>query len=111
MTICLSKDYLTGTLDRIYLDASGNWQVVDYKTNRIVTHKVEQESLRYELQMQAYALMMQKIYPEQKKYSVSLYYLHPDKIFSQTFTDSGLLEIEHSFLEIIAQIKQTFPVT
>ncbi len=110
ITIRLGKDYLTGTLDRIFRNEAGNREVADYKTNRISAAQVKQESGRYELQMQAYALLLSKIYPGQPEYPVSLYFLHPDTLFTKRFTPAELTEVEADFNKIIQQIKKEFPV-
>ena len=110
ITIRLGSDYLTGTLDHIFRNEAGFWEVVDYKTNRISAAEIHQESERYTLQMQAYALLISKIYPGQEEYPVSLYFLHPDKLHTQRYTPQKLAEIESEFAEIIRRIKEAFPV-
>ncbi len=110
ITIRIGDDYLTGTLDRIFRNEDGFWEVVDYKTNRISAAYVNGESERYKLQIQAYALLISKIYPGQEEYPVSLYFLHPDKLYTQRYTAENLNEIEREFTEIICSIKEAFPV-
>ncbi len=110
ITIRLGADYLTGTLDRIFRNEAGIWEVVDYKTNRISTAEIESESADYKLQMQAYALLIGKIHPGQEEYPVSLYFLHPDKLYTLRFTAKDLQAIESEFIEIIRNIKESFPV-
>ena len=110
ITIRLGGDFLTGTLDRMYRNEAGIWEVVDYKTNRVPAGQVEREAARYSLQLQAYALLVSKIYPGQKEYAVSLYFLHPDKLHTQRYTPRELTEIESAFSDIIHRIKEEFPV-
>jgi len=107
----LGDDYLTGTLDRIYQNADGEWQVVDYKTNRIKASQVEQESVVYTDQIEAYALLLSKIFPDQKIYRVQLYFLHPDILFNKSFSKEDLENIEQGLLEVIQQIKTEFPIS
>jgi len=111
ITMRLGDDYLTGTLDRIYQNADGEWQVVDYKTNRIKASQVEQESVVYTDQIEAYALLLSKIFPDQKIYRVQLYFLHPDILFNKSFSKEDLENIEQGLLEVIQQIKTEFPIS
>ena len=110
ITIRLAQDYLTGTLDRIYFTKQDGWQVADYKTNRISAKQIESEAEKYKFQMEAYALLLSKVYPEQNDFTISLYFLHPDKLFSRHFTKTDIAKIEQQFIQIIEEIKKAFPI-
>jgi ATP-dependent exoDNAse (exonuclease V) beta subunit len=54
-------DYLIqGVIDCLYQDATGNWHIMDYKTNRIGTRKLADVASAYELQLQVYALAIEQ---------------------------------------------------
>lgn len=110
ITIKLGADYLTGTLDRIIYDKQDLWRVIDYKTNRISEKGLADEAKRYHLQMKAYALLLSKVYPGQDIYPVGLYFLQINKLYTLEFSKAELKAIEDRFIEIIEQIKTTFPV-
>jgi ATP-dependent exoDNAse (exonuclease V) beta subunit len=88
---------LHGIFDLLYQTASGRWEVVDFKSNRIRASEVNSLTKKYEFQIQAYALLLAGLYPDQKTYSVSLYFLEPSKIIKREY---NLLEIESIRSEI-----------
>ncbi|CAL1151129.1 unnamed protein product [Cladocopium goreaui] len=67
---------LRGYLDAVYQDASGDWHVVDYKTNQTTAAGVPKLAKQYELQMMVYAHAVEAslgVRPE----SLSLLFLKP----------------------------------
>lgn len=108
VTAKIGDDYFTGTIDRIYKNEKGLWEVVDYKTNRISPDHVGSTAKKYEWQIKAYAYLLSKLYPEQQTYPVSLYFLHPDKIYHQSFDSKETNEIEKFFNQTIDNIKNKF---
>jgi ATP-dependent helicase/nuclease subunit A len=46
---------LEGVIDCLYLDATGQWRLIDYKTNRIRPSQAAAAAARYELQLFVYA--------------------------------------------------------
>jgi ATP-dependent helicase/nuclease subunit A len=105
ITAKLSEDYFTGTIDRIYKNEDGLWEVLDYKTNRINAEDVEETAKKYEWQIKAYAYLLSKLYPEQETFPVSLYFLHPDKIYTQNFSREETSRIEEFFQRTMEEIK------
>ncbi len=105
VTMRLGSDYLTGTLDRIYKNEQGLWEVIDYKTNRIAEDQVESESVKYEWQIKSYALLLSRLYPDQDHYPVALYFLVPDIIRRRSFLKAETGAIKAEFLDIIEKIK------
>jgi len=106
----LGKDYLTGTLDRIFQNDDGMWEVVDYKTNRIPANKVDNEGAKYEYQMKTYALLLSRLYPAASEYPVSLWFLNPDRLYRKIYSRDDMDEIAGFFIDTIDRIKQTFPI-
>jgi len=108
LTMRLGDDYFTGTIDRMFRNESGIWEAADYKTNRIGTGQVNDESKKYKWQIEAYALLLSRLFPEQETYPVSLYYLKPDKIFRQEFNKKQIEEIQLKFEDIVLAIKKKY---
>ena len=108
VTTKLGEDYFTGTIDRMFKNEAELWEVVDYKTNRIDADHIEAAAKKYEWQIKAYAFLLSKLYPEQKTYPVSLYFLHPDKIYRQSFDQEETIKIEKFFFNTISEIKNNF---
>ncbi len=109
ITMRLGKDYFTGTLDRIFLNEAHQWEVVDYKTNRVSAGEVESAGKKYEMQMKGYGLLVARLFPEQPLYPVSLYFLRPEKIYSKIFTPEDIVAIEREFTDLIEEIRQFYP--
>ncbi len=109
LTMRLGEDYFTGTLDRVYVNPVGEWEVADYKTNNITAAEVEQTGQKYLMQMKAYAMLLAQLVPEQSAYPVTLYFLKPGKTFARTFTPGNIREIQNEFLELIREIKRLYP--
>ena len=110
VTMRLGQDLLSGTMDRLYLNPEGLWEVVDYKTNRIKPEQIEQESSKYQWQIHIYALMLSKLYPQQKKYPVRLYFLHLNRFWQRTYSLIEINRKEQELSQLIQKIKSDFPV-
>jgi ATP-dependent helicase/nuclease subunit A len=109
ITMSLGDDFFTGTVDRIYKTAGGNWEVIDYKTNHITAEAVEQVGKKYEMQIKGYALLMSRAFPGQTHYTVRLYFLNPGKAYEVRFTPAQIEAIYDEFLSIVGEIKRYKP--
>jgi ATP-dependent exoDNAse (exonuclease V) beta subunit len=67
---------LQGFIDCLVQDASGDWSVVDFKTNHITTAEVPTVAMQYEPQMMLYALAVEEILGQSPK-RLTLHFLHP----------------------------------
>lgn len=105
----LGSDYLTGTLDRIFCNAAGEWEVADYKTNNITAKEVAKTGKKYEMQMQTYALLTAQLFPNQSAYPVSLYFLLPEKEYRIVYTPEDVQKIYKDFANIVERIKEYYP--
>ncbi len=109
LTMRLGDDFFTGTLDRVFRNENGNWEVVDYKTNNITAKKVEEIGSKYLMQMKAYALLMAQLFPQQSTFCVALYFLKPQKTFQRIFSMPDIATIRREFADLMAQIKELYP--
>nr|NIS38234.1 hypothetical protein [Candidatus Saccharibacteria bacterium]NIW79120.1 hypothetical protein [Calditrichia bacterium] len=109
LTMKLSEDYFTGTLDRIFLNSNGYWEVADFKTNNIRESEVKKTGEKYLMQMKSYAMLMAQLFPGQTDFPVSLYFLVPEREFSRAFSSRQIKEIKQEFTQLINQIKQYYP--
>jgi ATP-dependent helicase/nuclease subunit A len=110
VTTKLGEDYLTGTLDRMIINDEGLWEVIDYKTNRISGMDVNYVARQYEWQIKTYALLLSRLFPDQGSFPVSLLFVKGDAIYSQTFDNRDIRNLEKHFLNIIREIKKNIPV-
>jgi ATP-dependent helicase/nuclease subunit A len=104
----LEDDFITGTLDKIYQNEAEQWEVLDYKTNRIDRTQVQEVLDRYRIQIRTYALLLAHLYPQQQEYRVNFYFTHLDQHCPITFTREDLPQIEQDFIQIIREIKEHF---
>ena len=107
----LADNFLTGTIDRMYKNENGLWEVVDYKTNKINSGQIQLTAESYEIQLEVYALLLSALLPEQENYPVTLYFIQPDEIYQRVFTRDCLTKVESELLNTIKQIKQYYPYT
>lgn len=109
LTMRLGSDYLTGTLDRIFCNAAGEWEVADYKTNNITAKEVAKTGKKYEMQMQTYALLTAQLFPRQAAYPVSLYFLLPEKEYRIVYSSEDVKKIYKEFANLVERIKEYYP--
>ncbi|HEY1601906.1 MAG TPA: UvrD-helicase domain-containing protein [Pirellulales bacterium] len=67
---------IQGFIDCLYQDRSGDWHLVDYKTNRVAADSVPQAAQAYELQMSLYALAVEEVLGRSPA-SLVLHFLQP----------------------------------
>jgi len=104
----LGEDYFTGTLDRLFVNNAGLWEVADYKTNRIAPGSVQREVKKYDWQIKSYALLLSKLFPGQPEFPVSFYFLSPDAIHRQIFTAEDVTRFESFLIDTIREIKEKY---
>jgi len=107
----IGSDFITGTLDRIYKNDRDQWVVLDYKTNRISKEDVSRTAMKYQVQIETYALLIASVYSKQKDFEVCLYFIYPDELHSEIFDLTRLESVEKKFIQVIQEIKQFYPYT
>lgn len=58
----IGKNFLTGTIDRVYNDKQNRWHILDYKTDAVSSASLEHTVALYEPQLKFYALLVQKFF-------------------------------------------------
>lgn len=76
--------YLHGFIDCLYQDASGQWHVLDYKSNQVSAEGVPELSAKYHMQMYVYSLACERALGIAPVESV-LYFLRPQTEFNCQF--------------------------
>jgi ATP-dependent helicase/nuclease subunit A len=105
----IGPDLITGTIDRMYRNRDGRWEIIDYKTNRISRKQVEVTALKYQLQLQVYALLLEGMHPGQEYYQVNLYFTHIDVLYPAVFTAADLQKCAARIGQVIEAIKNWDP--
>ncbi|MBI5326499.1 MAG: UvrD-helicase domain-containing protein [Ignavibacteriae bacterium] len=73
LQLVFNNDILRVKTDLLIKNASGEWAIWDWKTNRIDTGKKKEELIKYyELQMKIYTYFLMKLYPEQQNFKARL---------------------------------------
>ncbi len=107
----LGDSFLTGAIDRMFKNENRLWEVVDYKTNKIKSNQIDITAEKYKTQIEVYALLLSSIFPQQKNYNVTLYFIQPDDFFKKVFTKDELIKVENKLLQTIQEVKQYYPYT
>jgi ATP-dependent helicase/nuclease subunit A len=92
----LGKDFLTGTMDRIYRDENDVWTILDYKTDSVSRSTVEEKSRNYEAQLRFYSLLIRKTFAASEVRSVLFFSSLPESPirFSYSHTDLDSFELD-----------------
>jgi ATP-dependent helicase/nuclease subunit A len=107
----IEEDFVTGTIDRLYKNEEGQWVVVDYKTNHIKAEMIEKVANQYMVQIEIYALLLAMTHPGQNRYLVDLYFVYPDRIYTNEFLPSQINQLKDKYKKTIREIKQYYPYT
>ncbi len=97
-------DFLTGTIDRLYRNTREEWQVVDYKTDKIPPEGIAKRAELYRPQLEVYAWMIRKLH-RQKIVRASLVFLdHTSSPVHFDLGEAGIATFEallrHSLMKI-----------
>jgi len=84
--------YIEGVIDCLYQDASGDWHLVDYKSNQVDAAGVSKTSEHYAMQMAVYAIACEKSLGVRPVESV-LHFLRPSAEFSFQWNDTQRAEM------------------
>ncbi len=95
---------LQGIFDRLFRNREGLWEVLDFKTNRISPARVAETARKYRFQVEAYALLLSRLYPEQKRFPVTLFFLEPMESVRTEFTPIELQGIHRNVLELMQEL-------
>ena len=96
----LGEHLLVGRLDRIFKDAAGQWQFIDYKTG------ANSEAAIYRPQMELYAWLMHQHYPAQPEVAVNLFFTAQNRCETLRFSRDKLQELAARWQKTIANLQQ-----
>ena len=82
--------YLHGYIDCLYQDLSGDWHLLDYKSNQVTASEVPQAAEHYAMQMYVYSLACERALGVAPIKSV-LHFLRPATEFAFAWTDAERL--------------------
>lgn len=105
ITATLGDDYLTGTIDRVYQDQNGVWNVLDFKTDAIKGVVPEGLMYEYSSQLKFYALLVHKFFSTSSVRASLLFTSSVDKPISEIYASPELELFEQEVSTIISKIK------
>ena len=101
----LGDDFLSGTMDRVYRDASGTWHLLDYKTDRVDLKTVARKADSYWPQLEFYALLIQKFFGASRVSATLLFTSLVDKPIRRVFEAGEIAAFESEIRVIVGRIK------
>ncbi len=97
----IGEHILTGNLPRLFKDAAGHWQIINYKTE----HRVEEGNADRPL-MELYGILLHKLYPKQKTVTVHLFFTSTKTCFTTSFHLQEMAELAQRWQKRIADLQQ-----
>jgi hypothetical protein len=101
----LGDDFLSGTMDRVYRDASGVWHLLDYKTDRVDATTVEQKADSYWPQLEFYAVLIQKFFAAPRVAATLLFTSMVEQPIRRVFDARDIGAFESEIRGIVERIK------
>ena len=105
ITTTLGDDYLTGTIDRVYQDQNGIWNVLDFKTDAIKGIVPEDLLHEYTSQLKFYALLVHKFLSTNPVRASLLFTSLVGKPITELYSSDELGTFEQEVSAIISKIK------
>ena len=97
----IGSHIVEGTADRFFKDVEGLWRVINYDTDRIDQEGIGDPADYYRSQIELYALLVHRLYPEQQAIPVTICSTDLATPYSVEITRDTLADIERTWLERI----------
>ncbi len=96
----LGEHILGGRLDRLFQNATGHWQLIDYKTGSVSDVAIHRP------QMELYAWLVHQRYPEQPEVTVNIFFTAQNQYETLHFKRDELQQIAARWQTIIANLQR-----
>ena len=109
----LGEDFVTSTIDRMFKDDVGEYEIIEYKTCPInnvehaaslLTGELNKLASEYIAEMELYAVCLLKLFPAQQAITTTIFFTHSGFAYSSRYDAEQLVEIEQKLLKNIKQI-------
>jgi len=97
---------LNGIIDRLFKDSEGLWHIIDYKTDAIEPSEIAARVNYYRPQIELYALLVHRLYPEQPVIPMTFFFTHLAETYPMQLTAEELGRVEKDLLKRIAAIQE-----
>ena len=101
----IDSHIVEGTADRLFKDSRGLWQIINYETDRMNQAGLDDLADYYRSQIELYALLTHRLYPEQQVIPVTIYSTNLASAYSVEVTREELQDIERAWIERIEEIQ------
>jgi hypothetical protein len=105
ITAAFGTDYLTGTIDRLYRDREGLWNLIDFKTDAVGPELLEQRVKSYEFQVGFYAYLLHRLVSASRVRATVWFASWVARPFHSVLHGPDFGRIESEIEEIIARIR------
>ena len=95
-----------GITDRLFKGDDGLWQIIDYKTDAIDPSEIEARVNHHRPQLELYALLAHRLYPEQPTVRVTLFFSHIAEAYPIQYRVDTLKEIEANWITRIEEMQR-----
>ena len=102
----IGSHIVEGTADRLFKDSRGLWGVISYERDRIDWEAIADPADYYGSQIELYALLVHRLYPEQQVIPVTVYVTDLATAYSVEIMREKLMDIESTWLERIKTIQE-----
>ena len=102
----IGSHIVEGTADRLFKDSRGLWGVINYERDSINREEIGDPADYYRSQIELYALLVHRLYPEQQGIPVTVYVTDPATAYSVEIMREKLMDIESTWLERIKAIQE-----
>ena len=102
----IGSHIVEGIADRFFKDSRGLWQVINYERDSINWEAIGTPADYYRSQIELYALLVHRLYPEQQVIPVTVYVTDLATTYSVEMMREELMDIESTWLERIEAIQE-----
>ena len=100
------RDYIVGTIDRMFRDEHGVWTVVDYKTDRIPQEAIESRARIYLPQVQLYGLLVSMLQGVEAVNLMLLFAQHPDRPYTVAMDRASIDAFSRTVTDVVSSIAE-----
>ena len=101
----IGEHTVNGITDRLVKGHDGLWQVIDYKTEAIDQSEIEARANHHRSQLELYALLVYRLYPEQSTVPVTIFFSHLAEAYPMPYRVETLKAIEAEWIARIERIQ------
>ena len=102
----IGSHIVEGTADRLFKDSRGLWGVINYERDSINWEEIGDPADYYRSQIELYALLVHRLYPEQQVIPVTVYVTDLATAYPVEIMREKLMDIESTWLERIKAIQE-----